>query len=84
MIPRSFEIKCKAIKAVQNKLAIAYEIAQSISCLAHHGILVVNLVTQTAAAAAANGGGAAAAGPQTAGQNSTGKNGVNTSQVHFR
>ena len=60
------------------------EIAQSISCLAHHGILVVNLVTQTAAAAAANGGGAAATGPQTAGQNSTGKNGVNTSQVHFR
>ena len=60
------------------------EIAQSISCLAHHGILVVNLVTQTAAAAAANGGGAASAGPQTAGQNSTGKNGVNTSQVHFR
>lgn len=36
------------------------EIAQSISCLAHHGILVVNLVTQNSNSGK-NGGGAAAA-----------------------
>lgn len=51
---------CLSFAHSYGELAID-EIAQSISCLAHHGILVVNLVTQNSGGGGKNGGGAAAA-----------------------